>query len=181
MALNRWNKDFSERDRARLSFLSPHITQAYKNAQIIADATENLDGIGEGLDSIHRAALLARPDGTIRWLSPLARLWLDEFFPECHPRKLPAELENWIKQHAAIAGPVSSHFSELQLGARGGCRLLVYCGRTDSGEFLMALIREHMCIPSATARLFGLTVREAEILFWISEAKTNPESPPFSV
>ena len=40
---------------------------------------------------------------------------------------------------------------------------------------MLALIRERMEIDPATARLHGLTPREAEILFWISEAKTRPE------
>jgi len=178
MALNRWHKDFSERDRSVLAFLSPHITQAYKNAQVVTDTAMNLNAVGEGLDSIHRAVVLSGANGAIRWMSALARAWLEEFFPEWRaaPHRLPVQLRHWIERNATAANAGRPNFSELQLPARAGCRLLVYCGRTCGGEFMTALIRERVCIPPEMARTFGLTAREAEILFWISEAKTNPET-----
>ncbi|MES1180316.1 MAG: helix-turn-helix transcriptional regulator [Verrucomicrobiota bacterium] len=177
LALNRWHRDFSERDREVLMFLSPHITQAYKNAQVATDLALSLNGIGEGLGSIHRAVILAGSDGQIRWKSPLAHVWLEEFFPEHRSaaRRLPVQLQKWIERNAQFAKVERPSFSELQLPSHGESRLLIYCGKTNSGEFLLALVRERVCISVEVARSFGLTPREAEILFWISEAKTNPE------
>lgn len=177
VALNRWHRDFSERDRAVFGFLSPHIAQAYQNARIATDAALKLDDVGEGLDSIHRAVILTRADGAIRWISPQARAWLDEFFSECRnaPHHLPVQLRNWVHQSVKTANSGRPNFSELQLAAQAGCRLLIYCGRTAGGDFVLALLRERVCIPPEMAQSFNLTPREAEILFWMSEAKTNPE------
>jgi len=175
LALNRWNTDFSERDRAVLIFLSPHITQAHKNAQAATETMLNLRDVGDGLDSMHRAVVLTGADGSIRWMSPLARAWLEEFFPEYRlvQNKLPFELLSWVSRFPADARhPI---ISELQLPARAGSRLLIYCGRTSGGKFLLTFIRERVGIPQEAAGSYCLTPREAEILFWISEAKTNPE------
>lgn len=55
------------------------------------------------------------------------------------------------------------------------CRLLIYCGKTGAGEYVLALLRERTGFNPASAQSLGLTPREAEILYWISEAKTRPE------
>lgn len=52
---------------------------------------------------------------------------------------------------------------------------MIYSGKSDDGGILIVLMRERTRIEAAQACGFGLTPREAEILFWISEAKTNPE------
>jgi len=66
-------------------------------------------------------------------------------------------------------------FFQLQFAAPTGDRLAVYCGPAGADMFLVAMTRERARIEQATARSLGLTPREAEILFWISEAKANPE------
>jgi DNA-binding CsgD family transcriptional regulator len=176
LALNRWEKDFSERDRSVLAFLSPHIAQAYKNARTADLMAFKLETVGEGLDVMRRAVVLAGADGKIHWQSSLAREWLQEFFPDSThtSERLPHALANWLSQIEKSAQAGRPAFSELQLPTSNNCRLLVYCGKTN-GEYVMALMRERMEIDSTAAQQFGLTPREAEILFWISEAKTRPE------
>lgn len=176
LALNRDIKDFSERDRSVLEFLSPHINQAYQNAQVAGAMGIKLENVGEGLDAIHRAVILAGVDGRIHWQSPLAGEWLAEFFHgERAARRLPASIARWLSCLQKPSPGGLPFYSEFRGPARAGCRLLIYCGRTRSGEFVLALIRERMKVDLEAAKSFGLTPREAEILFWISEGKTRPE------
>jgi DNA-binding CsgD family transcriptional regulator len=160
-----------------LAFLAPHIAQAYKNAHIAHAMVVNLNSIGEGLDAMRRAVILAGADGRIHWLSPLAREWLKELFPDLGQNSgwLPPPLMNRLSQTERSAQAGQPTFSELHLPRPAACRLLVYCGKTRAGEYVLALLRERMEIDPTTAQSFGLTPREAEILFWISEAKTRPE------
>lgn len=177
LALNRRQRDFSERDRSVLNFLSPHVTQAFQNARIAGEMAFNLERVGEGLEAVNRAVILAEADGKIRWISPLAREWLVELVPDgcASPPNLPISLKRLL---AELGKPVHGGrhaFREIQLTASFGHRLLAYCGRAGEGMFVIALSRERERIDPATACPLGLTPREAEILFWISEAKANQE------
>ncbi len=160
-----------------LAFLSPHIAQAHRNARAAVETNSKLETVGEGLDTMRRAVILAGADGQIHWQSPLAREWLKEFFPDFAPAsaRLPLALANWLNQTETSARAGRPIFSELQLPAANHCRLFVYCGKARTGDYVLALIREQMEIDPAAAQSLGLTPREAEILYWISEAKTRPE------
>jgi DNA-binding CsgD family transcriptional regulator len=175
-ALNRWHRDFSERDRAIVGFLSPHFTQAYQNARIASELTSNLKGVGDGLAAIHRAIVLTGANGQIHWASPLACEWLKEFFPDDGTAQtLPAILKSWLIKTIGRAQMAQKIFTEFQTPAMSGHRLLCYCGKISDGQFVVAFIREHIGIDSNARQSLALTPREGEILFWISEAKTNPE------
>ncbi len=177
LALNRKEKDFSERDRGVLDFLSPHISQAYQNAQTFDAMEVNLKTIGEGLDSMQRALVLCGRDGQIHWQSALAREWLREFFEDfaLNTDRLPLALVKRLNDFELSSSVAQPKFREI-LGPTGAdFRLLIYCGQSCSGEYVLALVRERTKIDLAVAQSYGLTPREAEILFWISEAKTRPE------
>jgi DNA-binding CsgD family transcriptional regulator len=177
LALSRDHRDFSERNRDTLNFVSPHITQAFHNARVAGEMAINLEQIGEGMKAINRAVILAEPDGDIRWFSPVAREWLAEFFPgvrESSP-DLPAGLKRLLTEPGRSVAGGRQTFREIQLSAILGHRLVAHYGRTSRGRFLITLTRERERIDPATAASLGLTPREAEILFWISEAKGNQE------
>jgi DNA-binding CsgD family transcriptional regulator len=84
-------------------------------------------------------------------------------------------LKDWIGRCAKSGGTGGPKFSDLQLGTTAGCRLVIYCGATRDGDFVMSLLRERPDIGPEAVESFGLTRRESEILFWMSESKTNPE------
>ncbi len=177
LAFNRRLQDFSERDRSVLAFLSPHITQAFHNARIAGEMAVNLERIGQGLGEINRAVVLVEADGRIRWSSPVAREWLAELFPEecAAMARLPGSVRRRLNELTRPGADVSRAFCQMQFTAASGHRLVAYCGRAGAGMFIIAMTRERPQIEAGAASSFGLTPREAEILFWISEAKANPE------
>jgi hypothetical protein len=146
LALNRGHKDFSERDRSVLAFLAPHIAQAHHNARIADAMAFRLETVGEGLDAMRRAVILASADGRIHWSSPLAREWLAEFFPGFARRSewLPPSLKTRVRQSEETARAGRPVFSELHTPSAAGCRLLAYCGKTRTGDYVLALLRERM-------------------------------------
>lgn len=175
LALNR-SDNFSERDRSVLTFLSPHIRQAYQNACIALEQAVSLERLGEGLGGMGRAVVLTDAGGRIQWQSSLGAAWLKEFFPDSQcKQQLPLLLKKQLARTERMARVGRPNFSELRLPTRGGQRLLMLCGKTGDGGFVITLMRERERIDATMTRSFGLTPREAEILYWLSEAKTNPE------
>jgi DNA-binding CsgD family transcriptional regulator len=177
LALNRSQQDFSGRDRSVVGFLAPHIIRAHRNALTASRLSECLAQVGQGLGAMRRAVLLAGPDGTIRWSCDLAREWLREFFPDYLEGSgaLPPSLKRWVTESERSASSGQPCFSEHQAPSVRDARLLVYCGKAGDGAVVIALVRERNAFEAGTLEGLGLTEREGHILFWISEAKTNPE------
>lgn len=141
------------------------------------EAATSLRELGEGLASINRAIVLANKRGKIRWMNALAQAWLNELFSEngAPPKVLPRVLKQYLA--AAMAKPHSHRrtCAHLERSNHTGDGFVIYCGRTDSGDFVIVLLRERSQIDASSAKRFRLTPREAEVLLWISESKTNPE------
>ncbi len=103
--------------------------------------------------SLDRAVVLVAKDGRIVFSSRLAEALLHRFFPGHEAGRLPARLE-------APDSPLHvRHFAEP--------------GRDD----LRLLILEEPNHPPGPAALLklGLTPREAEVLYWLAQGKSNPD------
>ena len=103
--------------------------------------------------SLDRAVVLVASDGRVVFSSRLAEALLHRFFPAHQAGRLPPGLE-------APGGPLHvRHFAEP--------------GRDD----LRLLILEEPNHPPGPAALLklGLTPREAEVLYWLAQGKSNPD------
>jgi len=177
LSFNRSGRDFTERDRDVLAFLAPHVAAAQEQARKAAEATRSLAAIGEGFQAMHRAVLAVEPDGRIRWQSALAQEWLAEFHPGRTepPTHLPPALKSALDHAARTVLPRGFSVSEFCVSSPSGYRFVVQWGRAQDGSFTLALVRERTKLNAPLAQRYELTGREAEILHWISEAKTNLE------
>jgi DNA-binding response OmpR family regulator/DNA-binding CsgD family transcriptional regulator len=132
------------------------------------------------LDAFGHASIALRPaDGRVLWQTPLAReLMLRHFEPEgppgtAAPAFAPAALCDWVRARLgsrADPGPGAT-WSHLAAGRRLDCTLhpasaedecLVVLTETSDGAAIEAL-----------SLRFGLTAREAEVLYWVARGKTN--------
>jgi DNA-binding NarL/FixJ family response regulator len=123
------------------------------------------------LDAFGNAVLAVAPqDGRIVWQTPLARQWMHQYFdPDGGgdaDAVTPTPLAAWL-----AAGPDAPPFTVI----RGAARLTFTVADVRDGEQWMIVLREE----SDTARvqaltaLFRLTQREAEVLYWVIQGKTN--------
>lgn len=176
IALNRQGRCFSSRDKGVAAFLSPHVSQAYHNARARAEWTADLAQIGEGLAAIERAVIFAIADGRMIWLSTLAREWLLELFPESlnSVMRLPPPLLNRLSLRESRRDKPQSCF-EAHLSISPAQQLTARFIETSPGKFVIVLDRERAVIGKTLVNSLGLTQREGEILFWISEAKADRE------
>ena len=141
--------------------LIARVTTHILNARLINSARSALDA--EGVFVLAFSA-----DRILRWSSPKALALLAssglDFSSEGH---LPPELESWLSE--VVQQPVSSASALTIQGFK-----LEYLGQDPGGEILIRIARTGKSDEVAfLAEHLGLTVREAEVLLWLTQGKTN--------
>ncbi|OFW04109.1 MAG: hypothetical protein A3I61_15650 [Acidobacteria bacterium RIFCSPLOWO2_02_FULL_68_18] len=171
LGLHRRDPDFTERDRTMLNLLRPHLVQAYQNSLVVSGLTSVIDGR-------HNGAVVLGRDGRVLAATPAARAALNAFF-ERNGRdaaRLPEPIERWLTAQMKEFGskdrlPVP-HLPLTVDGPRG--RLVVRLLDSAAGPVLH-LTEERHSIPPEALDEWKLTAREAEVLTWLVEGKTNAE------
>lgn len=121
------------------------------------------------LDAYGQACVSMRPsDGALLWQTPLARTLLLKYGNNNQPPLL-ARIHTWL--HIATA---SSPPATLQIMGEEGRMVCTLHGLTEEGECLLVLHEESdAAITKVLVESFRLTLREAEVLYWVSHGKTN--------
>lgn len=180
VALNRSRQDFTESDRRTLAALRPHLMAAYQNHAALARAQLGRAQLEQALDRAGVGAVLTGADGGTLLMTELARTWLARYFGARRAGsadELPEALADWLAFHVwrpatellrAVPVPV------MRVPGAGRClniRTLV-----DAAEGKVLLLLEEERRPAAKAlEALGLTRREAEVLNWVAQGKTNHE------
>lgn len=177
LSISRSGRDFSERERLMLDLLRPHLLQAYANAERVSALRAELAVAGQALEESKRGLITLAADGQISSCTAAARRWLEDYFGPLGPNRLPAALSAWLLNPPPAAshslagptppGPLTIRRPGRQLVVRQLCKgavppllLLAESRLTDAVEPLLRL---------------GLTPREAEVLRWVAQGKTNGE------
>jgi DNA-binding CsgD family transcriptional regulator len=128
-----------------------------------------------GLEEIGRGIVLLGPDGGIRLATRLARQWLTTYFG--HPgraKRLPGALQRWVKFQVTTVGSsvdvLSTRKPLLVEGPEN--RLVVRLIPADGGSLLL-LQQQHTVPRPASLEALGLSRREAEVLAWVAQGKTD--------
>jgi DNA-binding CsgD family transcriptional regulator len=182
IALNRGRGDFSERDRQLLDLLRPHLVQAHHNAEALTRLQKELAQLKQGLEESAAGFILTDYDGRVRLMTTRARQWVKEYFGRASRVErpcLPETLRRWVARqetllnHSDDAPPPHLPFILERAGKRLVVRLF-----TDprAGGRTLLLNEEQIQISPQALTPLGLTRREAEVLFWVMQGKTNMEA-----
>lgn len=128
-----------------------------RNAALEAEIAMRVEAEEQLRASLDRALLVTGSDGRIHFATKLAQTLLRRFFPEAGEGLLPPSLRGL---NAATLP------ADLEVRA---------FSRKDSSDLTVLELRAGSAAQPVLLMSLGLTPREAEILFWISEGKTNPE------
>jgi DNA-binding CsgD family transcriptional regulator len=172
VGLCRQSHDFSDQDRRLLEMLDPHLAQAYGNAECREQLKAEMELLHRSLDQLERGVVSARADGSIRMQTAEARRLLDKYFGESvrDRDRLPGPLRLWLaREDALAAGSAASHEFMLE---RGDATLVVRRIVQDGPVLLIIEERRARLSPSSLVPL-GLSQREAEVLCWAAEGKTD--------
>ena len=175
-AFNRVETDFSERERAILTKLQPHLTQAYKNAKLFGRTKGRLTRREQMLDAIGASWIDLDADLKITTASSAARANVSTFFPEFenHSIRLPETIEAWVDANLldVRSGKPTAPLIHTNSAGRLTLRLLAM---GDTAECSVVAERFLDATSSRPLEGLGLTRRQAEILYWIAQGKSNAE------
>lgn len=176
LALNRESRDFTERDRAILDLVRPHLAQAYRNIVQRDSLSEQVAQRDQVLESRNIGLVELDQRRGILNASPLARHALDSFFNGAGASsRLPTQIEDWLNEQGSISA--ESNYTALPLDieqAQGRLRFsLVPTGK--NGCFLITIERYIRAQSSKPLRVLGLSDRETEALYWVAQGKSNAE------
>lgn len=149
-----------------------YVTKPVRQSEVIARIAAHvstarlMNQARSALDAFGNAVLAVTPDdGRIVWQTPLARQWMQQYFGDDVDAVTPAPLTAWL------AGATETPLTII----RGAARLTFTAPDRRGGDQWMIVLREE----SDTARvqalmaLFRVTQREAEVLHWVIQGKTN--------
>lgn len=128
----------------------------------------------KALDSTGRRIAACDQNGTILWTTPqAAQLLLRAGLRADEGDRLPWEVIDWL---GADAQTDTTALPGLRTRKSGACIEFRLLERADDGEILLRLLNcDHGSDEERLADAFGLTLREAEVLLWITHGKSNKE------
>jgi ATP/maltotriose-dependent transcriptional regulator MalT len=135
----------------------------YISKRLRLDAEKQLEG------SLEQALLISNRQGEILFATRQAQILLDTFFSAAPKHRLPVELQNWL------TGGDNQRPLSVSHGKRGEIEIDHFAVSTSGTLSLMRMEHRNGDKGPKALLALGLTAREAEVLYWISEGKTNPE------
>ena len=175
------------------------VNQPVKPHELLARMAMHLAGARErrqarnALDAFGYATLTVRPhDGKLMWQTPLSRELLQRYCPNHPPyaSRTAPEVQSWLQeclrclQRGDAPRPLVLSQSD---GARLTLRLHQQTGDNESaasadseewaGDDWLIVMREvsDQAVMQAMRDIFALTLREAEVLYWVVKGKTNKD------
>ncbi len=177
IGFHRNQRSFNERERSILNLIHPHIVHAYRNAQVYTKLQQQLVQFEQAVNQLDSVILSSH--GTIQFISPRASQLLAQYFPDSwFENQLPEALQTWVKAQIRLRrqNPLGEHNQPLQIKEFGKCLKIRLLGSESTGQFILALEeKNYQTFSVESLRLIGLTQREAEVLVWVAQSKTNAE------
>jgi DNA-binding CsgD family transcriptional regulator len=170
VALSRQASDYTERDRAILEMLRPHLVVAFNNLALASERQTIMESTSLALNEFSSATLIVNPQGHILYHTGPGLQWIGI----TSLGMLPVKISDWLNHsdHAAagLTHPALTWISE----AGEICLRAVPTNHEERWLLVLTLVNGRE--PSATlADNFGLSKREVEVSRWICHGKTNAE------
>ncbi len=153
-----------------------YVTKPIRPAEVLARIATHVQSARQTqqarsvLDAYGQACLSIRPaDGALVWQTPLARTLMLKY-GAASPPALITRIHHWLQ--SAMAAPPPAPV--LEIAGDEGRMLCALHGLTEEGECLLVLHEESDAAMTRTLMdAFRLTLREAEVLYWVIYGKTN--------
>ena len=175
VALNRSRAPFSEEERQLLTALQPHASQALQQLRELHRLRSTLASFETLVNNLNQGVVCLSAHNRIGWASTRARNFLQTYWRSAPGTVcLPDTLLAWLLKNleaartgGAVRGPliIQSQTSRLVV------RLLV-----EKKERYLFFEEVAMQSTFEAFKPFGLTDREAEVLGWVAQGKSNDDT-----
>ena len=144
-------------------------TLELKNRELAEEIELRLDAEKQLETSLEQALLVTNRQGQILFATGQARILLNTFFSATADKYLPDDLRAWLN------GPENQKPRLISHRKRGEIEI-DHFALSKSGNLSLLRIEHRNGDNGPKALLaLGVTAREAEVLYWMAEGKTNPE------
>ena len=156
-----------------LARMSVHMSSAREKQQA-TQARNALDAFGHATMAIQLDEVSRAVRGV--WQTPLARQLMHDYYGAA-PSKIPEPVLDWLRtESSAAANGREPRPLPVTRETPAGPRQLVFALQQRTGDDdLLIVIREvsDAAVVDAMVQAFRLTLREAEVLYWVAKGKTN--------
>jgi DNA-binding CsgD family transcriptional regulator len=166
LILSRSTESFSEEEQKMLNILQPHLTQAYK-------ATKLNSLLSEAVGIANVGFLVADRGGKILYATAKAQKLLKGYFYPDPQLRLPARIQFWLNEK--MSPIVSLPLTDLTIALGQRTLVVQTISKTDALEYRLLLRETIQVLDALPLQKLGLTNREAEVLLWVSQGKSNAE------
>jgi DNA-binding CsgD family transcriptional regulator len=166
IVLSRSVQSFSGEECQMLETLRPHLVQAYKTSNQSAFSSEAI-----GLADV--GFLVTDRNGNIHYATAKARKLIRHYF---HPKSeltLPDRIQTWLNEGDRLNGV--SPLRELRIDFGQISVIVRMMSKTDAQQYRLLLRETVQTLDAEPLQKLGLTRREAEVLFWAIQGKSNGE------
>jgi DNA-binding CsgD family transcriptional regulator len=168
VGLNRATRDFSEEERFLLNLLRPHLVQAYRESRLFSYLNEAAGISSDGFIVVDRA-------WRIRYVNARGLKQLKDYFGEQPGSALPARVSNWLQQKVRPRSAGELPVPDLTVGSDHRSLTVQTVASGDGTEYRLLLRETVQQLDARPLQSLGLTTREAEVLLWLSQGKSNSE------
>jgi DNA-binding CsgD family transcriptional regulator len=164
---NRVATDYSDEQRDLMTLLVPHFRQAWARANAISKRDSALSSVAVAeADSFGRILFATEK------ASKLIALYRSR--DSLCPRTLPEPYRAWLRQNI-VASEELGAFRSLILEAAGRRLTVRLAAVPDQGRYQLHFDESPLIDAAQMAKHFGLTPRQGEVLYWVTEGKSNEE------
>jgi DNA-binding CsgD family transcriptional regulator len=174
LSFHRPQCNFTERDRAILNLLQPHLAQAYTNARQYQQLEKENYQLQQSLN--HLGTISLDREGLIQSIAPQAIIWLETYFGRSScAKQLPDHLRSWVKYQINCLTK-NPDLPEVCLPLRmqhAGRELTIQLVIEPTGDRHILLLTEQTQSTLESLSLLGLSQRETEVLKLVIQGKDN--------
>jgi DNA-binding CsgD family transcriptional regulator len=174
-------RDFSQRERALMGRLYPHLVQSFRNTASLRRLARDVDELVEMLEGPTSSVVVLAGTGRVKRWTEQAKSWIAQYcrtpFP-AEPDCLPDCFAEWYQRQLALAAEETLRPSPREpLVVEKNARQLTVQFIPDHfrDEHLLLLNEKQRDSSWNSLGACGLTPRESEVLAWVAKGKTNAE------
>ncbi len=164
-------------DRCILHLVCQYLMQTPENTSSLDEAQQILTRLKQVFD--HLGAIIVTREGEVQFMTQRGEELLSQYFSSRTSYSLPEPLQSWfegqISQFIANDDVLCSCFP-LHIEQAEKCLSVYLISDLIDDQYLVLLEeRKLKSFSVSSLQLLGLTKREAEVLFWVAQDKSNAE------